>query len=205
MMVDNRDGRVVSPFQGFTPLEISENSNSQINVLVERQNIMRASSGFFFTLMSVQTLRLFKLIIVVSVDTAQGAPCAAWDAPTHAALMHPAFQPFEWPDMFDSTPTVVDIKIKVDGNILQHVVLTAYRSDNDCSITKNWFSDELANTLAAGSGNCSITVAVFQGYRVSCVTVEPGGRLYAVSANGAVLALDKARCHFELRKVVRNQ
>ena len=28
MMVDNRDGRVVSPFQGFTPLEISENSNS---------------------------------------------------------------------------------------------------------------------------------------------------------------------------------
>ena len=204
LMIDNRDGRVVSPFQGFTPLEISENANSQINVLVERQNIMRANSGFFFTFFSVQTLRVFKLFIVVSMDTAQGAPCAAWDGPTRAGLMHPAFQPFEWPDMFDSTPTVVDIKIKVEGEVLQHVVLTAYRSDNDCTVTKNWFSDDLAAMISEGSVNCSITVAVFQGYRVSCCTVEPGGRLYSAGPNGAVLAGDFARCHVEVRKVVRN-
>ena len=205
MMVAGRDGRVVSPFQGFTPLEISENANSQINVLVERQNIMRASSGFFFNFMSVQTLRVFKVFLVISMDTAQGAPCAAWDAPTHAGLMHPAFQPFDWPEMFDSTPTVVDVKVKIDGNVLQHVILTAYRSDNDCSVTRNWWSDELVNMIGEGVSNCSMTISVFQGFRVSCVTVEPGGRIYSAGPNGAVIAGDFARCHVELRKALRNR
>ena len=204
LFIDNRDNRMVSPFQGFSPLEIAENSNSSINVLVERGLMRKPNAGFYINFFSIITLQMFRVTVCISVDTAQGCVCANWDQATFRALDHEAFRPFQWPDMFESTPTVVDIKLKVDGVLLQHVMLTAYRSDNDCTVTKNWWADDVVNAINPATARMSITVAVFQGYRVSCVTVEPGGRLYAASANGAVLALDKARCHFELRKVVRN-
>ena len=47
----------------------------------------------------------------------------------------------------------------------------------------------------------SVTVIVFQGYRVIANSWEVGGRLYAVSNGGVVVALDYPLCHFELRLV----
>ena len=204
LLQDRRDGRVVSPFQGLSPLEIAENSNSSLNILTERQALMKPNSGYYLTFFSVVTLQVFKLTLVVSVDSSQGIPCAAWDGPTARALSHPAFQPFEWPEMMQTTPTVVDVKIKINSNVLQHLVLTAYRSDNDLSVTRNWFNDDLIPSVNAQTDNISVTVAVFQGFRVSVITAEPGGRLYSAGPNGAVVAVDLARCHIELRKVVRN-
>ena len=56
----------------------------------------------------------------------------------------------------------------------------------------------MVNAINPETARMPVTVAVLQGYRVSCVAVEPGGRLYAVSPHGAVVALDK------LREIVRN-
>ena len=204
LLQDRRDGRVVSPFQGLSPLEIAENSNSSLNILTERQALMKPNSGYYLTMFSVMTLQVFKVTLVVSVDSSQGIPCAAWDGPTARALSHPAFQPFEWPEMMQTTPTLVDVKVKIGGNVLQHLVLTAYRSDNDLTVTRNWFNDDLVPTINERTDQISVTVAVFQGFRVSVITAEPGGRLYSAGPNGAVVAVDLARCHIELRKVVRN-
>ena len=47
----------------------------------------------------------------------------------------------------------------------------------------------------------TFVVTIFQGYRVLACSWEVGGRLYAVSRGGVVVALDYPLCHFELRLV----
>ena len=89
-------------------------------------------------------------------------------------------------------------------DVLQHLVLTAYRSDNDLTVTRNWFNDDSVPTINERADQISVTVAVSQGFRVSVITAEPGGRRYSAGPNGAVVAVDLARCHIELRKDVRN-
>ena len=46
VVVDNRDDRMVSPFQAWLVSEIMSNAASSINVLTERDQVMPPSSGF---------------------------------------------------------------------------------------------------------------------------------------------------------------
>ena len=77
LFLDTRDQRIVSPFQGYSPLEIAENSNSSINVLVERGLMMKPNNGFYVNLFTVMTLQVFRITLCISVDTAQGCNCAS--------------------------------------------------------------------------------------------------------------------------------
>ena len=68
MMVDKRDGRVVSPFQRKFVLDMSENSTASLNAVTESDQTMAPNTGYFFNLFAMQTLQHFKLMIVVSMD-----------------------------------------------------------------------------------------------------------------------------------------
>jgi hypothetical protein len=204
LLKDTRDNRITSPFQGFFSLEIADNANSSINVLTERHLVQQATAGFYFNLFANVTLNVWKLVIIVSVDGSQSVPCAGWDPATASALDHEAFRPFTWPDMSDAHPTVTDVKLRINGELLGHMVFTAYRSDNDMSVTSSVWNPAIAGAITADLDNVQIIVSTFQGYRVSIFSVEPGGRLYHASANGVVVATDQARAHVEIRKVTRN-
>ena len=117
MLVDNRDGRVVSPFQGWFPVECSDNAASSVNIITERNQVISPQQGYYMMLFAVVTLQTFKLTLVISMDCAQGSQCGYWDAQSARALAHRAFQPFDWPIMSNTSPTVVDVKVKVRGEI----------------------------------------------------------------------------------------
>ena len=73
------------------------------------------------------------------------------------------------------------------------------------SLSKSWFDDDvIAKEITANMQEVTVQVVLFQGYRVSACSAEPGGRLYNLTAGGGVIAQDFARCHVELRKVLRN-
>ena len=42
LVVDTRDGRLVSPFQGFFPIEIHDNALSSVNILTEHISLASA-------------------------------------------------------------------------------------------------------------------------------------------------------------------
>ena len=86
MLVDTRDQHWTSPFQGFFPLEIHENANSSINVLTEREMIMKPQAGHFFIMHTITTLQVFKVVLDVSIDTSQTIPMASWDSEIRKAL-----------------------------------------------------------------------------------------------------------------------
>jgi len=50
IMIDNRDDRMVSPFQAWLVSEIMANAASSINVLTERDQVMPPNSGFHLSL-----------------------------------------------------------------------------------------------------------------------------------------------------------
>ena len=93
-VVDTRDGRLVSPFQALFPIEIHDNALNSINILTERSQFIQRVSGYELTLFSIVTINHYKLVVVLSMDSTQSVPVAAWDSPTGQALSHPAFQPF---------------------------------------------------------------------------------------------------------------
>ena len=97
IVVDNRDERMISPFQNWLVSEIMTNSASSINVITERDQVMPPSSGFHLSLFANYTLDGVKAVLVVSIESDTGVPCAGWDGPTAHALSHPVFQPFSWP------------------------------------------------------------------------------------------------------------
>eukprot|EP00913_Durusdinium_trenchii_P004004 g3708.t1 len=115
IMVDDRDARMVSPFQGWLTKEIMSNSASSINVLTERDQVMPPNSGFHLTLFGNYTLDGIKVVVVVALDTETGCMNAGWDQPTAEALSHPAFQPFAWPLLRDTSASYTDVKI-YNGN-----------------------------------------------------------------------------------------
>ena len=56
IVVDNRDERMISPFQNWLVSEIMTNSASSINVITERDQVMPPSSGFHLSLFANYTL-----------------------------------------------------------------------------------------------------------------------------------------------------
>jgi hypothetical protein len=199
IMIDNRDDRMVSPFQAWLVSEIMANAASSINVLTERDQVMPPNSGFHLSLFGNYTLDGIKAVVVISVESETGSTCAGWDGRTAAALAHPAFQPFTWPMLRDTSASYTDVKIYNGNEILFHWILRGYRSDTDLTVQQQFVDEYLVREVCRGKPRLSVVIAVFVGWRVSVFSYECGGRTYSIGPQGAVVAGDSARSRFELR------
>ena len=201
LIVDNRDNRIQSPFQNWLLDEVLTNALSYLNVKSDRHLVRSPSSGYHFNLFMVKTLDSCKVIICGSATCYTHVPCAKWDSLTGEVLSHTAFQPFRWPPMTENSSSWVDVKIKLEGHLLVHLELRGYRSDEDLSIQLWHISDAIHSILSETVFIPSVVITVFQGWRVVAISWEVGGRLYACSEGGIVVALDYPLCHFEVRFV----
>ena len=199
IVVDSRDDRMVSPFQTWLVSEIMSNAASSINVLTERDQVMPPSSGFHISLFANYTLDGIKAVLAIAVEADTGNTCAGWDAGAAQALSHPAFQPFSWPMLRDTSASYTDIKIYNGNEILFHWVLRGFRSDTDLTVQTQFVDEFFVREVNKGKPRLSIVVAVFVGWRVSVMSFECGGRTYALGPGGSVVAGDSARSRFELR------
>ena len=199
MMVDKRDDRLVSPFQAWLVSEIMANSASSINVLTERDQVMPPNSGFHMSLFANYTLDGIKAVLAVSIDSNTGSMCGGWDPPTARALAHPAFQPFTWPMLRETSASYTDLKIYNGNEILFHWVFRGFRADTDLTVQQQFVDEVLVRDVHRGKPRLSCVVAVFVGWRVTVMSFECGGRTYAVGPKGTVVAGDNARSRWELR------
>ena len=198
LVVDSRDQRLASPFQGWLVDEILLNAQAGINIQSDSKLVRSPNTGYHMNLFYMRTLDGRKLIVVGSMTSYGSVPCGKWDSLTGNVLSHKAFQPFQWP-MRDDSSTWVDIKLKVEAALLLHLELRGYRSDDDMTVQLNYINDALIIELDEALFIPSCTVTVFQGWRVCAVSFEVGGQLYACSDGGHVVALDFPLCHFEVR------
>ena len=199
LVIDARDKRLQSPYQGWLLDEILLNAQCGINVLSDRQLVRSPNTGYHFNLFYVKTLDGKKLVSVGSMTSYGTVPCAKWDWQTGKVLSHEAFQPFRWLLMTDDGSTWVDVKVKVEGELLLHLELRGYRSDQDMTVQLNYINDSVIPDLDEMLFIPSVAVVVFQGWRVIATSFEVGGRIYACSDGGIVVALDYPLCHFEVR------
>jgi hypothetical protein len=123
LVIDSRDRRIQSPYQGWLLDEILLNAQSGVNVLVDRQLVRSPNKGYHLNLFYVRTMDGFKFILVGSMTSYGTVPAARWDADSTGKIMaHPAFQPFRWPMMTDESATWVDVKVKVEGGLLLYTL-----------------------------------------------------------------------------------
>ena len=201
MILDRRDQRLQSPFQGWLLDEILTNAGSRMNILTDHSLVRPPSQGYHMNLFMLKTLDNMKLALSGCMVSYGSVPCGRWDSETGDVLSHEAFQPFRWPLMIEGSPTWVDVKVKIEGTMVVHLELRGYRSDTDMTVQLNFVGDFLLETLKTNVFIPTFTITVFQGWRVVAVAWEVGGRLYACSEGGVVAALDYPLCHFELRLV----
>ena len=175
-VIDNRDDRMVSPFQTWLVSEIMANAASSINVLTERDQVMPPNSGFHLALFGNYTLDGIKVVIAISIESNTGNTCAGWDAETAQALAHPAFQPFSWPTLRDTSASYVDLKIYNGNEILFHWIFRGFRSDTDLTVQQQFVDEYFVREASKGQPRLSVVVAVFLGWRVSVLSFECGGR-----------------------------
>ena len=204
IILDNRDDRIISPFQNWLVEEIMSNAASSINVLTERDQVMPPSSGFQCSLFANYTLDGVKAVLVLTIGSRTGATCAAWDSATAQALSHEAFQPFVWPLMNSTTATYVDVKFFNGNEVLFHWIFRGYRSDSDMTVQQQFCDESLIKDARRGRFRPSLVVAVFRGWQVSVFSFEVGGRSYSVGPHGTVVAGDYGRCNCELRVTDRS-
>ena len=105
-------------------------------------------------------------------------------------LSHPAFQPFEWPAMAPDSPPVVDVKIAREGAMVVHFQFTAYRSNEDVTVTRQLFQEDRLSEITFDSPKFQVQICVFSGRNVTAGSFEAGKRLYAVNPQGGVVAGD---------------
>ena len=201
LILDSRDRRMQSPYQGWLLDEILVNAHGNLNVVSDRHMVRSPSSGYHMNLFMMKTLDGMKVIMCGSMTSYGSVPCGRWDSETAEVLAHEAFQPFRWPMMTEESPTWVDVKVKVEGHQLLHLELRGYRADGDMTVQVNHVSDSIAYLLSTTVFIPTFVVTIFQGWRVVAVSWEVGGRLYACSEGGMVVALDYPLCHFECRFV----
>ena len=204
LVIDNRDDRVVSPFQNWLAQEIMSNAASSINVLTERDQVLTPNSGYHCSLFANYTLDGIKAILLFSMTSTTGGPCAQWDSHASRALSHPAFQPFTWPVMFDTSATYVDVKVFNGNEVLFHWVFRGYRSDADLSVQQQFCDEVLIRTAHKGWFRPSIVISVFVGWKVSVMSFEVGGQVYSIGPQGSVMASDYAMSTCELRVTERS-
>eukprot|EP00434_Breviolum_minutum_P034619 symbB.v1.2.030648.t1/scaffold3477.1/size55879/5 len=201
MVLDHRDQRLQSPFQGWLLDEILTNANARISITSDVRLLRSPTTGYHCNIFMMKTLDNFKMVLVGSMTSYGSVPCGRWDSETGAVLSHAAFQPFRWPIMRNDSPTWVDVKVKMEGQLLVHLELRGYRSDGDMTVQINHVSDTIVWLLQETPFIPTFVVTVFQGWRVCAVSWEVGGRIYAISEGGIVVALDYPLCHVELRLV----
>ena len=201
LVLDNRDHRLQSPFQGWLLDEILTNANARINVVSDASQVRTPTTGYHCNMFMIKALDNFKLVVAATMTSYGSVPCGKWDRHTADVLSHMAFQPFRWPVMTDESPTWVDVKVKLEGDLLIHLELRGYRSDHDMSVQICHVADTLLWSLEEKPFIPTFVVTIFQGWRVIACSWEVGGRLYALSENGVVVALDYPLCHIELRLV----
>ena len=199
LIVDNGDQRIQSPFQGWLLDEILVNAQSGINILSDRQLVRSPNQGYHMNLFYMRALDGYKLIVAGSMTSYGSVPCAAWDDETAEVMTHAAFQPFRWPMMREDSCTWVDVKLKIEGQLLLHLELRGFRSDHDMTVQLNYINDALVMNLREELFVPACVVTIFSGWRVVAASFEVGGRLYVCSDKGTVVALDYPLCHFEIR------
>ena len=109
LVLDDRDRRVQSPFQGWLLDEVLTNALAGINVRSDRHAVRSPSTGYHLNLFMVRTLDSVKVTVCGSMTCYGQAPCAKWDSLTGEVMSHSAFQPFRWPPMTEQSPTWVDV------------------------------------------------------------------------------------------------
>ena len=201
LVLDSRDHRLQSPFQGWLLDEILTNANARINVVSDASQVRSPTTGYHCNLFMIKALDNYKLVVAATMTSYGSVPCGKWDHHTAGVMSHVAFQPFRWPVMTDESPTWVDVKVKMEGDLLIHLELRGYRSDHDMSVQICHVADSLLWSLEEKPFIPTFVVTVFQGWRVISTSWEVGGRLYALSEGGVVVALDYPLCHVELRLV----
>ena len=197
LLKDNRDERLLSPYQGWFPMEIFENSTAGTNVQSERSNMLVPNKGYYLNLFTIVTLGVHKFTIMITMDAPQGFPCAHWDAATARTLMHDAFKPFEWPAMTADSPPIVDVKILHEGQLCAHLQFTAFRSNEDMTLTKQWFLEDRLAFVKQSNARFQVIAILFAGWNINIIALsfEPGKRLYVAVPNGGVIAGDFPRVH----------
>ena len=138
IVVDSRDQRISSPFQGWLLDEILINAQAGVNVLSDAKLLRSPSTGYHMSLFYMRTLEGKKFILVGSMTSYGSVPCGKWDSLTGDVMSHQSFQPFRWPIMRDDSSTWVDVKVKIEGGLLLHLELRGYRSDQDMTIQLNY-------------------------------------------------------------------
>ena len=201
LVLDSRDNRLQSPYQGWLLDEILINANARINILSDRALVRSPSTGYHMNLFMLKTLDGLKLVLCGSMTSYGSVPCGKWDEDTGKVLSHEAFQPFRWPLMRDDSPTWVDVKVKIEGQLFVHLELRGYRSDSDMTVQINHVADHLMYVLQENAFIPTFVVTIFQQWRVVACSWEVGGRLYVCSEGGVVVAADYPLCHFECRIV----
>ena len=201
LVLDSRDHRLQSPFQGWLLDEILTNANARLNVVSDLSGVRPPTTGYHCNLFMIKALDNFKLVVAATMTSYGSVPCGRWDHHTAGVMSHVAFQPFRRPLMTDESPTWVDLKVKLEGDFLIHLELRGYRSDHDMSVQICHVADSLLWSLEEKPFIPTFVVTVFQGWRVISTSWEVGGRLYALSEGGVVVALDYPLCHVELRLV----
>ena len=139
------------PFQAWLVSEIMANSASSINVLTERDQVMPPNSGFHLSLFANYTLDGIKAVLAVSIDSTTGSICGGWDPPTARALAHPAFQPFSWPMLRETSASYTDLKIYNGNEILFHWVFRGYRADTDLTVQQQFVDEILVRDVHRGN------------------------------------------------------
>ena len=166
MVLDHRDLRLQSPFQGWLLDEILTNAGARINIQSDARLVRSPTTGYHCNMFMLKTLDNFKLVIAGSMTSYGSVPCGKWDSATGEVLSHDAFQPFRWPVMRNDSPTWVDFKIKLEGHLLVHLELRGYRSDQDMSVQINHVTDSILWLLQETAFIPTCVVTVFQGWRV---------------------------------------
>ena len=126
IMSDDRDLRMVSPFQSWLTREIMSNSASSINVLTERDQECHPVQATTSLCSGVDGIK----VVVVALETETGSMNAGWDADTATALSrlsHVAFQPFTCPMLRDTSASYSDLKIYNGNEVLFHWIFRGYR------------------------------------------------------------------------------
>ena len=167
--------------------EILVNAQAGINIHADRALVRSPNSGYHFNVFYVRTLDGQKLVLCGSMSSYSSVPAARWDACTGRVLS-------------PGIPTV-----QVAGHEGRFCDLDGFEVQSGgvppspMSIQLNYINDALVLGLADLLCVPSVVITVFQGWRVVAISFEVGGRLYACSDGGVVVALDFPLRHFEIR------
>ena len=151
LIVDTRDRRLISPHQGWSAYEISANSQEDPNTRTESRRVDRASAGYYFSMFCCYTLKTFKIVVSINMETAKAYQAPQYGPEVLEVLSQEAFQPVSWPTILsDETPLIADLKLRTNGRLFAHFVFKGFRSDENMTVTQSNLIDEALNMMHQG-------------------------------------------------------